>query len=150
MPETNGSNSIKYVLPAVMERFTILQDFLSKEVYGKNGFIKSLNFEKMAWIQKDENGKVKDPYSLLPEVFKNYDKEDLDLLYGDTDLKNGGAALVAYAVCQFTQISMGERTRLKNALLRYCELDTFAMVMIYLYWEHQLGFFDSFEGVVLD
>ena len=148
MPETNGSNSIKYVLPAVMERFEPLKDFLSKEVYGKNQFIHSLNFEKIAWIQKDSDGKVIDPYKLLPEVFKDYDKNDLDLLYGDTDLKNGGAAMIAYAVCQFTQVTVGERTRLKNALLRYCELDTFAMVMIYLYWEYQLGIFDSFEGVV--
>lgn len=150
MPETNGSNSIKYVLPAVLDNFEILQEFLSKEVYGKGSFINSLNFEKMAWIQRDEEGNIIDPYCLLPEVFKDYDKNELDLLYGDTDLKNGGAAMIAYAVCQFTQISMGERTRLRNALLRYCELDTFAMVIIYLYWEHRLGFFDSFEGVELD
>jgi hypothetical protein len=148
MPQTNGSNSIKYVLPAVMDNFKPLQEFLSKEVYGKDQFIHSLNFDKIAWIQKDENGNIIDPYKLLPEVFKDYDKDDLDLLYGDQELKNGGAAMIAYSVCQFTQVSMGERTRLKNALLRYCELDTFAMVMIYLYWEYRLGLFDSFEGVV--
>ena len=149
MPETNGSNSIKYVLPAVMNRFTPLREFLSKEVYGKGQYIESKNFDKIAWIQELEDGTVEDPYKLLPPVFKDYDKDELDLLFGDDDLKNGGAAMIAYAVCQFTQISMGERTRLRNALLRYCELDTFAMVMIYLYWEYQLGLFDSFSGVEL-
>lgn len=144
LPETNGSNSIKHVLPAIMNKFKPLQEFLSKPVYGEGRPINSLNFKKISWIQKDENGKIKDPYTLLPKVFKEYDKEELDLLYGDDDLKNGGAAMMAYAICQFTQISMGERTRLEKALLRYCELDTFAMVMIHLYWEYKLGMFEEF------
>jgi len=32
---------------------------------------------------------------------------------------------------QFTEMTAEERERIKAALLRYCELDTFAMVMIY-------------------
>ncbi|MCB9092166.1 MAG: hypothetical protein H6620_06360 [Halobacteriovoraceae bacterium] len=51
----------------------------------------------------------------------------------DDDIANGGAALTAYAMMQFTQMSDEEREKVKGALLRYCELDTFAMVMI---WEH--------------
>lgn len=144
LPETNGSNSIKHVLPAVMENFAPLEEFLSNPVYGQGRTVESLNFKKIAWMQRDENGKMKDPYTLLPKVFKDYDNEQLDIIYGDQELKNGGAAMTAYAVCQFTQISMGERTRLEKALLRYCELDTFAMVMIHLYWEYKLGVFDSF------
>ena len=139
LPETKGSNSIKYVLPSVLNRFTSMQDFLSDEVYGKKRLIESLNFTKMAWIEKDENGNVMDPYNKLPKVYKDYDREQLDLLYSENDLKNGGAAMTAYAVCQFTQISMGERKRLETALLRYCELDTFAMVIIWMYWLEQLG-----------
>lgn len=144
LPETNGSNSIKHVLPAVMENFEPLEEFLKNPVYGQGRIIESLNFKKIAWMQRDENGKMKDPYALLPKVFKDYDSEQLDIIYGDQELKNGGSAMTAYAVCQFTQISMGERTRLEKALLRYCELDTFAMVMIHLYWEYKLGIFDSF------
>ena len=144
LPETNGSNSIKYVLPAVMENFEPLEKFLSKPVYGKGREITSLNFKKIAWMQRDENGKMKDPYTLLPKVFKDYDSDDLDLIYGDQELKNGGAAMTAYAVCQFSQITNGERQRLDKALRRYCELDTFAMVMIHLYWEYKLGMFDEF------
>jgi hypothetical protein len=144
LPETNGSNSIKHVLPAVMENFEPLEKFLSNPVYGQGRIVESLNFKKISWMKRDENGKMIDPYKRLPKVFKDYDSEQLDLIYGDQELKNGGAAMTAYAVCQFTQISMGERTRLEQALLRYCELDTFAMVMIHLYWEYKLGIFDSF------
>jgi hypothetical protein len=35
---------------------------------------------------------------------------------------------------QFTQMSEAERQKVKEGLLRYCELDTLAMVMIYEYW----------------
>jgi SOS response regulatory protein OraA/RecX len=41
-----------------------------------------------------------------------------------------GAALTAYAMVQFTQMSDQERSKIQSALLRCCELDTFAMVMI--------------------
>jgi len=35
---------------------------------------------------------------------------------------------------QFSEMSDFETDRLKVALLKYCELDTFAMVMIYEAW----------------
>jgi len=35
---------------------------------------------------------------------------------------------------QFTQMSVEERKSLKNALLKYCELDTLAMAMIVEAW----------------
>ncbi len=56
----------------------------------------------------------------------------------DSEINNGGAALTAYALMQFTQMTDGERTKIKDALLRYCELDTLAMVMIYEAWKSQL------------
>jgi hypothetical protein len=49
------------------------------------------------------------------------------------DLNNGGAALTAYGYLQYTDMTEGERAKLTQALLRYCELDTLAMVML---WEH--------------
>jgi hypothetical protein len=98
-PETHGSNSIKYVLPAVLS------------AQGKNA----------------------DPYANLAPVFNNYDREALDLLMSGDDIKNGGAAMTAYALMQFTQMSIDERARIKEALMRYCKLDTEAMVWIYQY-----------------
>jgi hypothetical protein len=38
--------------------------------------------------------------------------------------------MMAYARMQFEEISDYESNALRSALLKYCELDTFAMVMI--------------------
>lgn len=50
-------------------------------------------------------------------------------------LKEGGAATIAYAKLQFSHMSDFEREELKKALLKYCELDTLAMVMIVEAWQ---------------
>jgi hypothetical protein len=46
--------------------------------------------------------------------------------------------MTAYARMQFEQMSDDERVELTNSLLKYCELDTFAMVLIYEAWRHWL------------
>jgi hypothetical protein len=51
----------------------------------------------------------------------------------EDDIRSGGAAMTAYALMQFSEMSDQERTRIKEALLRYCKLDTKAMVWIYQY-----------------
>jgi hypothetical protein len=53
-------------------------------------------------------------------------------------LISGGAALIAYARMQFEEISNYERGEIRKALLKYCELDTMAMVMIYEGWKDLL------------
>jgi hypothetical protein len=40
-------------------------------------------------------------------------------------------ASVAYAMMQFTEMSDVERNAIKNSLLKYCEIDTLAMVILY-------------------
>lgn len=47
--------------------------------------------------------------------------------------------MVAYARLQFEKIGDEERRRLEGALLKYCELDTLAMVMIWQAWEKELA-----------
>ncbi len=47
---------------------------------------------------------------------------------------DGGAATIAYAKLQFFDLPDAEREAVRTALLRYCELDTLAMVMLYEYW----------------
>ena len=42
--------------------------------------------------------------------------------------------MMAYARLQFGDISDQERQTTESALLRYCELDTLAMVMIWEAW----------------
>ncbi|WP_058483846.1 hypothetical protein [Legionella spiritensis] len=56
------------------------------------------------------------------------------MLFKDEFLKEGGAATIAYAKLQFTHMSQFERQELRKALLKCCELDTLAMVMIVEAW----------------
>jgi hypothetical protein len=46
-------------------------------------------------------------------------------------IADGGAALTAYAKLQYQDMGDKERAEITEGLLRYCELDTLAMVMIY-------------------
>jgi len=45
-------------------------------------------------------------------------------------IAQGGLAMTAYNYTQFSSISSEERLKIEEALLRYCELDTLAMVML--------------------
>ncbi|KTC72148.1 hypothetical protein Lbir_1408 [Legionella birminghamensis] len=132
-PLTNGSNSIKQVFPAILNRSDFLQEKYSQPIYGAVNEIQSHNFINQCWIVK-ENNRIKDPYHLLPPINKDISDEDAQLLFDIEDLKEGGAATIAYAKLQFTNMSDFERDELRNALLRYCELDTLAMVMIVEAW----------------
>lgn len=132
-PLTNGSNSIKSVLPAILESSAFLQQKYSKPVYG-SAEIPSLNFKDWIWLKR-ENGKVVDPYKQLPKMFQDFSENDATLLSTDNTLGDGGAALTAYGRLQFEEMSDYERSELKKALLKYCELDTFAMVLIYEGWK---------------
>jgi hypothetical protein len=42
--------------------------------------------------------------------------------------------MTAYAMMQFTAMSDAERSRIAEGLLRYCELDTMAMVFLWEYF----------------
>ena len=81
---------------------------------------------------------IKDPYSLLDPINKGAPDEKIGLLFEDEYLKEGGAATIAYAKLQFTHMSDFERNELRKALLKYCELDTLAMVMIVEAWQEML------------
>ncbi len=137
-PYMKNSNSIKKVLPAILRSSTFLKDKYGKPVYGSNNGIKSLNFKDKVWVEKDSTGELKDPYELLPPVFADYSKEEISRFYTEDELGNGGEATVAYARMQFTEMSSVEREAIVNALLRYCELDTLAMVMIWEAWTARL------------
>lgn len=138
-PLTEGSNSIKQVLPAVMERSSYLQEKYSKPIYGAEGGIVSRNFKDWTWLKLDKDGRVIDPYKSLPRMFEGVSDEDFDSLMADSDeIREGGAALTAYAKLQFQEMTDYERTEIEKALLKYCELDTLAMVMIYEAWREML------------
>jgi len=137
-PETNGSNSIKAVLPAVLNQSDYLKAKYSKPIYGDK--IRSLNFQGKVWIALDEGGNVINPYKHLEPIFKGVDTELLDSMLSslDAEVSDGGAAMTAYAQMQFTQMEDVERKFITNSLLKYCELDTLAMVLIWEEWNHKI------------
>ena len=51
---------------------------------------------------------------------------------------SGGAALTAYTKLQYQDLLEIERSEITNSLLKYCELDTLAMVMIYEHFKGDL------------
>jgi hypothetical protein len=133
-PVTEGSNSIKQVLPAMLNSSRFLQEKYAKPIYGAKGGIPSLNYRDWTWI-KFENGKVIDPYKLIPNMFQDVSDRDFALLSDEHgQIREGGAAMTAYCKLQFEELSAYERDEIAKALLRYCELDTLAMVMIYEEW----------------
>jgi hypothetical protein len=112
-PVMKGSNSIKVVLPA------IIQD--SKYVRNKYPM----------WIKTTSEGRVENPYKLLPPVFDDVDRLSIEPLMDEDELADGGAAMCAYNLMQFSEMSEAERSKIRQALLNYCELDTLAMVMLF-------------------
>ena len=136
-PATHGSNSIKDVFPAVLRRSQILQDKYSKPIYGTDQ-IRSLNVKNQIWIQKAPEGEVISPYSALPPIFSGVDLPQEMRVFANEELKEGGSASAAFNRLQFEEMSDTERGAIRSALLRYCELDTLAMVMIVEHWRELL------------
>ncbi len=134
-PATNGSNSIKKVLPAVMQSSDYLKQRYSQPIYGAKGGIQSLNFVDQVWWQKVDGAAV-DPYRMLPPVCTDMPRTVADALEDDEELEiaQGGAATTAYARLQFEDSAPEARRSIEAALMRYCELDTMAMVMVYEAW----------------
>ena len=126
-PAMEGSNSIKDVLPAVLSVSRFLKNKYSKPlVFGTN-------LKGKIWRQDDAaSGKAIDPYNLLKSNFDDYNGFDV--------ITNGGAAMTAYGRIQFSEVSEKERNAIITSLLRYCELDTLAMLMIYEHWRSLKAF----------
>ncbi|MCX2837884.1 DUF2779 domain-containing protein [Salinimicrobium sp. MT39] len=132
-PHMGGSNSIKAVLPAVLNSSKHLQQKYSMPLQEID--LSSMNFDSgHVWLQI-ENGKVLSPYKMLPPLFADWTEEQLDAtVSGMQDIADGGAALTAYGKLQYTDMPEEERLAIKQSLLKYCELDTLAMVMIWEYF----------------
>ena len=129
-PLTKGSNSIKAVLPASLSSSEYLQEKYSQPI--SHISVTSKNFsENHIWLEID-NENLKSPYKMLPSVFNGWSEEQLENTLSEMeDITNGGAALTAYGKLQYTDMEQAEIDELTLALLKYCELDTLAMVMIY-------------------
>jgi hypothetical protein len=137
---TNGSSSIKKVLPAVMATSPWLRKEYGQPNYGSPSGIPSKNYSGFSWWRPDGIGKPQDPYSLLriygedllgESILPSEDPDDLVVA-------EGGAATTAYARLQFETLNPDIRAKINEGLLRYCELDTLAMVMIVQGWQDLL------------
>jgi hypothetical protein len=135
---TQGSSSLKRLLPALMQSSPFLRGRYAHPIYGRGAAIASLNFDPpIAWWQ-EENGNVRDPYALLPPLLPDLsraEQERLEWALPD-GIDDGGAAMIAYARLQFEGIPEPLRESVRNALYKYCELDTLAMVMAMEAWLH--------------
>ncbi len=127
-----SKKSIKAVLDAMMSTCETLKERYSRPLeFGTN-------LKGMVMHQVDPaTSETRDPYELLPPVFAGLNLDDLQCMEFFTeheDLRDGGAAMMAYARMQFTEMGELERKQAVDALLRYCELDTLAMVMVWQGW----------------
>ena len=137
-PIMGGSYSIKVVLPAVLNSSDFIKGKYSQPIYGTPDMFSQNLLEPKVWIDYGVDGKVKNPYKLLPPIasYLGIDADLNELELKDTEsVANGGAALAAYAKMQFSDGTMSEA--LEKALLTYCELDTLAMVFIWEYFNDE-------------
>ncbi len=124
-PYMGGSNSIKDVLPAVLNESPRLKEIYTKPYSG-------LSIKDKVLCKVDEKtGKLLSPYKLLDPI--GYGIPDYET--GEAYIAEGGTAMMAWSRMQFDDVSQPEREAVFKALLEYCELDTLAMVMIYQHWD---------------
>jgi hypothetical protein len=120
------------VLPSLLKASEYLKSTYSNPIYGTKE-IPSLNFSNQPWIKFDDSGEVLDPYVLLGERTADPELLGLELLEENEDVvADGGAAMVAYGLLQSGLLDLGEQANVRRQLLRYCELDTLAMIFV---WE---------------
>jgi hypothetical protein len=112
-PSMKGSNSIKVVLPAIINDCKFVRE------------------KHSAWVRTNAKGEIENPYRLLPPVFDEVDRLMIEPLMEEDELADGGAAMCAFNLMQYSEMSEAERSKITRALLSYCELDTLAMVMLY-------------------
>ncbi len=139
---TKGSVSIKKVLPAMLASNAWLRQHYAQPIYGAEGGMLSLNYKNFTWLPIDENGKsIDDPYEILRDLGAEMLGESLPAGQDPDELviAEGGAAATAYSRLQFEDLQDLQRSQIKQALLRYCELDTLAMVMVVQGWQREVG-----------
>lgn len=117
--EMESSLSIKDVLQSVMRRSDYLAQMYSKAY-------SSENFENIVWWQPDSSGKPKNPYAILQDS-------------GEGAVRRGAEAMNIYGKLIAGNMSKKEKSAYRKSLLRYCELDTLAMLMIYQHWKQMMN-----------
>lgn len=115
-PTMKGKTSIKYVLPAI---------------WNNNSYLWEMPF-LTPYFGKDEEGDVLSPYESLPDIEIDGVKQIV---------KEGTGAMTAYQEIMYG-LSRGNEEVKQNwskLLRQYCELDTLAMVIIWIHWRRAFG-----------
>ena len=111
-PDMKGKTSIKKTLPAV---------------WNNNSYLHNIPWLKKYLLIKD--AQVQSPYETLSaDGISEAEKNDV--------VKEGTAAMRAYSEMIYGRgkDSTADKEKIKNTLLRYCELDTMAMYIILRHW----------------
>ena len=118
-PLMNGSHSIKKVLDGLG---------YNQNLWTNDWFTK--------YLELDETGAARDPYKVL--VSRSRQKQNSPFI--EIDVNDGVAAMRAYQSLMFGphRNNAAYADGLRTALLAYCELDTAAMVMIWLHFSELL------------
>jgi hypothetical protein len=113
--DMNGSFGLKDAVAAIMRTSDTLMHKYSDPY-------QSSNFESVQWWQRREvGGQGRDPYSIIEDR--------------GGDIKEGAEALMAFIRLQKEDMQPQKRNQMLDDLLKYCELDTLSMVMIYQHWQ---------------
>lgn len=115
--EMEDSLSIKDVLQSIMSISPRLKDVYTRPY-------SSSNYDAAIWWQSDPAGFAKSPYRLMLDGRK------------EEGIRRGTEAMVVYARLLSENLSLPQEKSFKKALLRYCEMDTLAMFMIYQHWQY--------------
>ncbi|EJK68659.1 hypothetical protein THAOC_10143 [Thalassiosira oceanica] len=117
---SSASTSIKRLLKPTIDASDELKRLYGSPTY--NGH----NFTNFQWYQEDADGNAVDPYKLI---------EDFSSDETSSPIAHGGAAVAAYSDLVLGKVKEDVRKKTESSLLRYCELDTLAMVMIVQAWK---------------
>ena len=129
-PYTKGSNSIKAVLPASLNSSEFLKNKYANCLEQINVSSKNFNGNHI-WVSM-KNDDLVNPYKMLPSLYEGWENNEKDETISEIEsIADGGEALTAYAKLQYEDMTEKERKEITSGLLKYCELDTLAMVMIY-------------------
>lgn len=113
-----NSLSIKDVLQSVMSYSSFLKRKYS-EPYS------SSNFNDIVWWQPDGSGGARNPYHILAEL-------------NEVSVRRGTEAMVVYGKMISSDAGDEQMNDYRRSLLKYCELDTLAMLMIFEHWQQKL------------
>lgn len=117
-PMMKGKTSLKVVLPTI---------------WGNCSKLHSIPWFTR-YVSYDESGKgVLDPYKTLAQI---------EIAGQAESVREGTGAMRAYQDMMYGKardMSEESRNSWRSLLLRYCELDTISMLVVWTYWEYRLG-----------